>query len=121
MPDEPTELAVGESLKLSEEGDDLRVETTRSEEHLFTTTYRDADTGTLRLALRVDITTGSTAIDPRSYDDAFWTLVVEGIPRPDMDLRSALASVTDPGVEVETDRRELQVYAEGDGPSDVSP
>jgi hypothetical protein len=68
MPDEPTELAVGESLKLSEEGDDLCVETTRSEEHLFTTTYRDADTGTLRLALQVDITTGSTAIDPRSYD-----------------------------------------------------
>ncbi|WP_263818781.1 hypothetical protein [Salinibacter sp.] len=111
MPDEPTELAVGESFVTSEEGDDLRVETTRSEEHLFTTTYRDAETGTLRLALQVDITTGSAAIDPRSYDADFWTLVVEGLPRPDLDLRSALASVEEPGIEVDTGRRELHVQS----------
>lgn len=109
MPDEPTELAVGESFVTSEEGDDLRVETTRTEEHLFTTTYRDAETGTLRLALQVDITTGATAIDPRSYDGDFWTLVVEGLPRPDLSLRSALTSVNDPGIEVDTERRELHV------------
>ncbi|WP_208426395.1 MULTISPECIES: hypothetical protein [Salinibacter] len=112
MPDEPTELAVGESFVTSEEGDDLRVETTRSEEHLFTTTYRDAETGTLRLALQVDITTGSAAIDPRSYDADFWTLVVEGLPRPDLDLRSALASVEEPGIEVDTGRRELHVQSD---------
>jgi len=121
MPDEPTELAVGESLLLSEEGDDLRVETTRAEEHLFTTTYRDAETGTLRLALQVDITTGSTAIDPRSYDADFWTLVVAGIPRPDLDLQAALASVSEPGVEVKTERRELHVYADEDGPPTAAP
>jgi len=114
MPDEPTELAVGESFVTSEDGDDLRVEATRSEEHLFTTTYRDAETGTLRLALQVDITTGAAAIDPRSYDADFWTLVVEGLPRPDLDLQSALASVEDPGIEVDTDRRELHVQAEDD-------
>ena len=112
MPDEPTELAVGESFVTSEEGEDLRVETTRTEEHLFTTTYRDAETDTLRLALQVDITTGTTAIDPRSYDADFWTLVVEGLPRPDLDLRAAFASVDDPGIEVDTDRRELHVQAE---------
>jgi hypothetical protein len=78
MPDEPTELAVGESFVVSDEEDPLRVETTRSDEHLFTTTYRDPDTGTLRLALQVDITTGATAVDPRSYDADFWTLVVGG-------------------------------------------
>ncbi|WP_103021055.1 hypothetical protein [Salinibacter altiplanensis] len=114
MPDEPTELAVGESFVTSETGDALRVETTRSEEHLFTTTYRDAETGTLRLALQVDITTGAAAIDPRSYDADFWTLVVEGLPRPDLDLQSALASVDDPGIEVDTERRELHVQAEKD-------
>ncbi|WP_263786433.1 hypothetical protein [Salinibacter grassmerensis] len=114
MPDEPTEIAVGESLVTSEEGDDLRVETTRSEEHLFTTTYRDAETGALRLALQVDITTGAAAIDPRSYDADFWTLVVAGLPRPDLDLESALASVDDPGIEVDTERHELHVQSEED-------
>jgi len=114
MPDEPTELAVGESIVLSDDGDALRVETTRSEEHLFTTTYRDPDTGTLRLALQVDITTGATAIDPRSYDVDFWTLVVEGLPRPDLDLRDALASFDDPGIEVQPERREVHVHAETD-------
>lgn len=112
MPDEPTELAVGESFVTSEEGDDLRVETTRTEEHLFTTTYRDAETDTLRLALQVDITTGATAIDPRSYDADFWTLIVEGIPRPGLGLKEALSSFDDPGVEVKPERQELHVYAE---------
>jgi hypothetical protein len=112
MPDEPTELAVGESLVTSDEGDALRVETTRTDEHLFTTTYRDADTGTLRLALQVDITTGTTAVDPRSYDAEFWTLVVDGDRRPGADLKAALASFSDPGIEVNPDRREVRVYAE---------
>lgn len=114
MPDEPTELAVGESLVLSEDDDDLRVETTRSEEHLFTTTYRDAETGTLRLALQVDVTTGTTAIDPRSYDADFWTLVVRGSPRQALGLNEALSLFDDPGVEVKPERQELHVYAEDD-------
>jgi len=112
MPDEPTELAVGESIVISDEDDPLRVETTRSDEHLFTTTYRDPDTGTLRLALQVDITTGTTAVDPRSYDADFWTLVVRGDRRPGADLKTALASFADPRIEVKPDRRELHVYAE---------
>ena len=112
MPDEPTELAVGESLVTSDEGDALRVETTRTDEYLFTTTYQDADTGTLRLALQVDITTGSTAIDPRSYDADFWTLVVDGDRRPGTGLKAALASFSDPGIEVNAERKELHVYDE---------
>ena len=114
MPDEPTELAVGESLVTSDEEDALRVETTRTDEYLFVTTYRDADTGTLRLALQVDITTGATAVDPRSYDADFWTLVVEGDRRAGGDLKTALASVSDPGIEVKPDRRELHVSAGSD-------
>ena len=112
MPDEPTELAVGESFVVSDEGDPLRVETTRSDDHLFTTTYRDPDTGTLRLALQVDITTGATAVDPRSYDADFWTLVVGG-RRPGTDLKAALASFENSGIEVEPERSVLRVY-EGD-------
>ena len=112
MPDEPTELAVGESFVISDEGEDLRVETTRSDEHLFTTTYRDAETGALRLALQVDITTGTTAVDPRSFDEEFWTLVVEGNRRPDTTLREVLALFSDPGIEVETERREIRVHEE---------
>jgi hypothetical protein len=114
MPDEPTELAVGESFVASDEGDPLRVETTRSDEYLFTTTYRDPDTGTLRLALQVDITTGATAVDPRSYDADFWTLVVQGERRPGMALRTALASFDDPGIEVEPEREVLRIYEEDD-------
>ena len=112
MPDEPTELAVGESFVVSDEGDPLHVETTRSDDHLFTTTYRDPDTGTLRLALQVDITTGTTAVDPRSYDADFWTLVVRGERRPGTDLRAALASFDDPDIEVEPERNVLRVYEE---------
>ncbi len=109
MPDEPQELAVGESFIRSDEGDDLRIETTRSEEHLFTTTYRDAETGTLRLALQVDITTGTTAIDPRSFDAEFWTLVVGKEQRPDADLEEALAVFDDPGIEVVPECRQLRI------------
>lgn len=112
MPDEPTELAVGESFVVSDEGDPLRVETTRSEEYLFTTTYRDPETDTLRLALQVDIQTGTTAVDPRSYDAEFWTLVVRGERRPGTDLRAALATFDDPGIEVEPERHVLRVYEE---------
>lgn len=114
MPDEPTELAVGESLIVSDEGDALRVETTRTDDHLFVTTYRDADTGTLRLALQVDITTGATALDPRSFDAEFWTLVVGDERRPNADLKAALARFSDPGIEVEPERREIRVYAQED-------
>ena len=112
MPDEPTELAVGESFVISDDGDSLRAETTRREEHLFTTTYRDPQTGVLRLALQVDITTGTTAIDPRSFDSEFWTLVVEGEPRPGSDLRRALAAFDDPGIEVDPERRHLHIRAD---------
>ena len=112
MPDEPTELAVGESFVVSDEGDPLRVETTRSDDHLFTTTYRDPDTGTLRLALQVDITTGATAVDPRSYDADFWTLVVGGERRPGTGLEAVLASFEDPGIEVEPGRSVLRIYEE---------
>ena len=114
MPDEPTELAVGESLVTSDEGDAVRVETTRTDEYLFTTTYRDADTGTLRLALQVDITTGTTAVDPRSYDADFWTLVVGGERRSGTGLEAVLASFEDPGIEVEPERSVLRIYEEGD-------
>lgn len=104
------ELDVGESLVTSDDGD-LRVETTRTEEHLFTRTYRDADTGTLRLALQVDITTGRTAIDPRSFDRAFWTVVAGAEERPAENLEAALAAVEDPSIEVHPERREIRVYA----------
>jgi hypothetical protein len=43
MSEQPTKLAIGESVDLSDGGDLLRVETTRSDEHLFTTPYRDPD------------------------------------------------------------------------------
>ena len=112
MPDEPTELAVGESLVTSDEDDALLVETTRTDEYRFTTTYREADTGTLRLALQVDITTGATAVDPRSYDADFWTLVVCGERRPGADLQAALALFDDPGIEVEPERNMLRIYEE---------
>ena len=107
-----TELAVGESMIISEEGDALTVETTRTDEHLFTTTYTDADTGELRLALQVDITTGSTALDPRHIDADFWTLVQEGDAHPVADLKRVLRRVPDPSVEVKPDRREIHIYEE---------
>ncbi|MFB6097564.1 MAG: hypothetical protein ABEK84_00315 [Salinibacter sp.] len=113
MSDEPTELAVGESLTVSA-GGDLRVETTRSDEYLFTTTYRDAESGTLRLALQVDLTTGSTAVDPRSYDAEFWTLDVAGERRPGTALEEALGRFADPGLEVDTEQRVIHLYEEAD-------
>lgn len=112
MSDE-TELAVGESL-VTRDDEDWTVETTRTKEHLFTTTYRDADTGTLRLALQVNITTGATALDPRHIDTSFWTLVVDGIERSMSDLKSVLATIPDPGIEVKPDREEIHVYSEAE-------
>jgi len=116
MPDE-TELAVGESMVVSDEGD-LRVETTRTDETLFTTTYTttytDAETGTLRLALQVDITTGSTALDPRHIDTSFWTLVAGGTSRPMSALKRVLGSFDDPTIEVKPEAHEIHVYADDD-------
>jgi hypothetical protein len=113
--DAPKELAVGESIVTSEgsasEGA-LRVETTRTGEHLFTTTYEDPETGTLRLALQVDITTGATALDPRHFDPEFWTLRVGGESRPGTDLEAVLSSVPDPGLEVHPEQREIRIYSE---------
>lgn len=111
MSNETTDLAVGESMVTSDDGD-LIVETTRTEETLFTTTYTDADTGDLRLALQVDITTGSTALDPRYIDRSFWTLKAEGQERPMSALEDALRKLPDPSVEVKPERREIHVYAE---------
>ncbi len=108
-----TELAVGESL-VTRDDDEWTVETTRTKEHLFTTTYREADTGTLRLALQVNITTGATALDPRHLDASFWTLVVKGIERPMSDLKTVLAEMPDPGIEVKPDHREIHVYSEAE-------
>lgn len=107
------ELAVGESLTV-EETDDLIVETTRTEETLFTTTYTDADTDELRLALQVDVTTGRTALDPRYIDASFWTLVARGDTHPMAELTEVLRTFRDPSIEVETDDREIRVYAEED-------
>jgi hypothetical protein len=113
--DAPKELAIGDSIVTSEgsasEGD-LRVETTRTGEHLFTTTYEDPETGTLRLALQVNITTGATALDPRHFDPDFWTLRVGGDMRPGTDLEAVLSTVPDPGLEVEPERREIRIYSE---------
>lgn len=105
------ELAVGESLTV-EETDDLVVETTRSEETLFTTTYTDAETGELRLALQIDVTTGRTALDPRYLDASFWTLVARGKTYPMNELKEVLSTFRDPSIEVETEDREIRVYAE---------
>ena len=113
MPDEPTELAVGESMVTSDDGP-LHVETTRTEEHLFTTTYTDPDTGALRLALQVDITTGETAVDPRHLDRSFWTVVAEGTSRSPTTLEAAIRSVPDAGIEVKPDAKEIRVYPEAD-------
>jgi hypothetical protein len=109
--DPSTELAVGESL-VTEETDDLIVETTRTDETLFTTTYRDADSDELRLALQVDITTGNTALDPRYIDASFWTLVAGGEEYPMTKLQEVLAEFRDPNIEVETDKRIIRVYSE---------
>jgi len=106
------ELAVGESMT-REEGD-LRVRTTRTEEHLFTTTYEDPDTDAVRLAMQVDITTGETAIDPRHVDASFWTLIAEGTERPVSDLRAVLGEVPNPSIEVQPERRAIRVYSEED-------
>lgn len=108
---EETELAVGESMIVNDDGD-LRVETTRTDEMLFTTTYTDAETGELRLALQVDATTGSTALDPRHIDTAFWTLIADGQERPMSDLKRALRAIDDPSIEVKPDERKIVVYAE---------
>lgn len=105
------ELAVGESLTV-EETDELVVETTRSEETLFTTTYTDAETGELRLALQIDVTTGRTALDPRYIDASFWTLVARGKAYPMAELKDVLGTFRDPSIEVETEDREIRVYAE---------
>jgi hypothetical protein len=110
-PEPRAELAVGESLTV-EETDDLIVETTRTQETLFTTTYTDAETGDLRLALQVDVTTGRTALDPRYVDASFWTLVAGGETHPMADLRQVLAEFRDPSIEVETDDRVIRVYEE---------
>ena len=66
------------------------------------------------LALQVDITTGATAVDPRSYDADFWTLVVGGERRSGTGLEAVLASFEDPGIEVEPERSVLRIYEEGD-------
>lgn len=108
-----TELAIGERLTTRDD-DAWTVETTRTKEHLFTTTYRDAETGTLRLALQVDITTGATALDPRHIDASFWTLVVEDDERPMSELEVSLSTTPDPEIEVKPDRREIHVYSEAD-------
>jgi len=110
MPEE-TELAVGESMVVSDDGD-LHVETTRTDETLFTTTYTDAETGDLRLALQVDITTGATALDPRHIDASFWMLIAGGEPRPMSDLKRVLQSFADPSIEVKPEDREIHIYAE---------
>ena len=108
MPEE-TELAVGESMVVSDDGD-LRVETTRTEETLFTTTYTDIETGELRLALQVDVTTGATALDPRHIDASFWTLIADGEPRPMSALKRVLGSFDDPSIEVKPEDHEIHVY-----------
>ncbi|PSQ97982.1 MAG: hypothetical protein BRD55_00855 [Bacteroidetes bacterium SW_9_63_38] len=105
-----TELAVGESMITSDRGDALTIETTRTEEHLFTTTYTDAETGELRLALQVDITTGATALDPRHIDADFWTLVQDDTEHPVSDLKHVLRRVPDPSIEVKPDEREIHIY-----------
>lgn len=109
MPEAPPALAIGDRLVVSDDEDPLHVVTTRSDDHLFVTTYRETEGGPVRLALQVDITTGGTAIDPRSFDRAFWTLVVRGTPQPQARLREALAAVTDPSIEVMPARRELRI------------
>jgi hypothetical protein len=108
---EETELAVGESMIVNDDSD-LRVETTRTDETLFTTTYTDAETGELRLALQVNITTGATALDPRHIDASFWTLVAEGQTRPMSDLKRVLRSFDDPSIEVKPEAREIHIYAD---------
>jgi hypothetical protein len=108
MPEE-TELAVGESMVVNDDGD-LRVETTRTEETLFTTTYTDVETGELRLALQVDITTGATALDPRHIDASFWTLIANGEPQPMAALKRVLGSFDDPSIEVKPEAHEIHVY-----------
>jgi hypothetical protein len=96
----------------SDEGDALTVETTRTDEHLFTTTYTDAETGALRLAVQVDITTGATALDPRHIDADFWTLVHDGDTHPVSALKRVLRRVPDPSIEVKPDRQEIHIYEE---------
>ena len=55
---------------------------------------------------------GATAVDPRSYDADFWTLVVGGERRPGTGLEAVLASFEDPGIEVEPERSVLRIYEE---------
>lgn len=107
------ELAVGESTIVKEAGD-LTVKTTRTEETLFTTTYEDSETGEVRLALRVDITTGATALDPRHLDTSYWTLVAGGEERPMSELKDVFRGMADPSVEVEPEDGKILVYSEDD-------
>lgn len=108
-----TELAVGESMVTKEAGG-LRVETTRSEQTLFTTTYTDMETGDVRLALRVDVTTGQTAIDPRHIDSSFWTLVADDQEYPMSELPQVLGQFDAPSIEVKPEDHAIRVYAAGD-------
>jgi hypothetical protein len=110
MSKEP-ELAVGESL-VTRDDDVMTVETTRVEETLFTRTYADPETGALRLALQVDVTTGRTAIDPRHVDRSFWTLVAGGEERPMSELEAALGEIPDPSIEVKPEARAIRIYTE---------
>lgn len=108
-----TELAVGETLVTRDDGV-MKVETTRTEETLFTRTYKDAETGELRLALQVDVTTGSTAIDPRHVDRSFWILIAGGDERPMSELEGTLGEIPNPSIEVTPEDRELRIYAEAE-------
>jgi len=105
------ELAVGESLVTQDDGEVI-VETTRTEETIFTTTYTDAETGALRLALQVDVTTGKTALDPRHIDESFWTLVAEETTRPVSDLSTVLAEIPNPSIEVQPEDRVIRVFSD---------
>lgn len=104
------ELEIGESTVLDDDGP-LTVEMTRTGEHTFTKAYKDPDTGERRLVVRLDVTTGSTAIDPRRVDESYWTLIVRGVERPISELEQAIRTVPSPGVEVAPEEQEIRVYS----------
>jgi len=54
MFDQPTELAGEESFVVTDEADQLVVETTCTDEHLFTVTQWNFDTGALGFVLEMD-------------------------------------------------------------------
>ena len=114
--EEETELAVGESMVVDDEGD-LRIETTRTDETLFTTTYTDAETGAPRLALQVDISPGPPPLDPRHIDASFWTLVADDESHPMSALKQTLRSFDDPTIEVKPAAREIHVYPDEESAS----